>query len=161
MRRGLTLLGSLLAASLALGSAAAATPSEKTTGMRGTTTVVAQVQDQESDLDEIFRKSETVPADGVMHETNGIRWKVVSDDQTGGTASPQFHVGVGRYLCIYLTPRDWNFGSSVGWGGAAGGLCTLAGGGVIGGVACSALGSALGWYLADKTGPKGRQCAEI
>lgn len=60
-----------------------------------------------------------------------------------------------------MTPRDWNYAVSIGWGGVAGGLCALAGGGAVGGMACGALGSALGVYLSDKTGPKGNQCAEI
>lgn len=75
--------------------------------------------------------------------------------------SPAFHVGVGRYFYIYLTPRDWNFISSTGWAAAGGALCTLAGGGPLAGALCGAAGGAIGWYLSDKTGPKGNQCAEV
>lgn len=87
---------------------------------------------------------------------------LISDTEDGsGSVAPLFHVGVGRYLYIYLTPRDWNFVSSVGWAAAGGALCTLAGGGPAAGALCGAAGGALGWYLSDKTGPKGNQCAEI
>ncbi|PWF27264.1 hypothetical protein [Ancrocorticia populi] len=101
--------------------------------------------------------------DGISGETNGVSWTLVKEDVESpeGVVGPQFSVGVGWYIYLYLTPRDWNFVTSVGWAGAGGGLCTLVGGGLIGGVSCSTVGGAIGWKLSDKTGPKGNQCAEV
>lgn len=103
---------------------------------------------EEKVFKQIQQQALLVPANGTIHTTGTIRWKVTTINETPGATTPYFHVGFGRYVYIYPTPRDWNSISSVRWGGAGGGLCTLAGGGFIGGVACGALGSAIGWKLA-------------
>ncbi|MDD7384149.1 MAG: hypothetical protein SPI12_06410 [Actinomycetaceae bacterium] len=113
----------------------------------------------------ILTEAQSAPHERKLHETGGILWTLVpeSDLDTSNTPAiqPYFSVGVGWYLYIYLTPNDWNFLTSAGARAVSSAMCSLAGGGPVGGVACGTLGSIIGSYIGSKTGPKGNQCAEI
>lgn len=114
-------------------------------------------------VNQVLTQARNAPEDGVIHETNGLRWKVVKEPTSPrlGTAEPMFSVGLGKYIYIYLTNSDWTYIQSGAFGGASSAVCYLIGGGPIAGFACGVVGGVIGNYIADKVKPSRQQCGEL
>ena len=120
---------------------------------------------QSESIEKIIEQAQSVRPDGTIHETDGIKWKVVSEYPSSGDIDgyqPLLKVGAGWYLYLYMTTDEYNL-----LVGGAGGIATfkicaaLTAAGAAPDLACAGISAAIAGFLIGKGAPGRNQCGEL
>ncbi len=78
-----------------------------------------------------------------------------------GTLNPQFQVGLGWYIYVYLDRGDWEFLAGLGLAGASAALCGWLAPSVVGGIACGTIAYVIAYLVVKWSAPPPGYCREL
>ena len=75
--------------------------------------------------------------------------------------SPDFSVGLGWYIYVYLDRGDWEFLAGLGYAGATAALCAWLTPTIVGAVGCGVIAYVIGYFVIKWSAPSPGYCREL